>query len=180
MVRTFRIFLTLTFGYSMQGFAGRTEYGIDRKNVLSTNLLAIPSIQFEHFIKPQFSFSFGGSYLPYYRRSIMGNIDLRWHFYDDQYDDNENDVDAFMGIFTKYSHLEAYSIVSGLDGSQVDKLGSGILFGAQATNLNGFVWGGLVGVGFSYLNYEYGQPVSYRSVDSPFVARAAIWIGYAF
>ena len=156
------------------------DFGFSRKNILSCNLVTVPSVQYERNINGRWGFSLGIGSAYYYRKSLFANADVRFHLLDDALTDTENDVDIYLGWFVKCADMKEFYVIDGLSASEMRKYGTGLLFGAQSMTLNGFVIGGCIGVGYSFLNYEYGNFIPSQKTDNPFISRAALYLGYAF
>ena len=181
MRKQFTLLLLILFFHNSFSSPHKKAIGFGYKNVLSTNCILIPSLQYERFLSERTSIGISGGYAIYYRKTITGTIDFRWHFYDDEkYVDNDNDVDMYVGAFGKYSFQEAGSFISYIGGSDIQKIGAGLEYGVQNMQLNKFVWGATIGMGYSFLNYEYNNYVSSDKTDMPLMLRLSIYVGKAF
>ena len=151
-----------------------------RKNVITFNLVAFPSVNYERFISERRSFSIGGiaNFFPLPTGAVSGFADFRFHIkpkIEKTYNDTK---DGFFGPFIKYTNRTG-TFVNDLAIDLDHQLGFGLMFGVQKISAKGFVMGILGGIGPSVLMIDDGFTSTWFDDTSSIVYRFSLYIGFA-
>ena len=168
---------------SLASFVATAQTNIEtpvRKNVITFNIIAFPSIQYERFISERRSFSIGGvaNFFPLATGALSTIADFRFYIKPKRQDYDGSTKHSFFGPFIKYTNRTG-SFTNDLALNIDHQLGFGFCFGVQNISAKGFVMGILGGVGPSVLMINNGFTETWFDDPSSVIVRCSLFIGFA-